>query len=151
MGLEEAVEAADTDAGDVEAADVQEAGDDLDDLDVQDGLGDRPDRDADPDPDRADRADDQGGFTDWATRVPEGSYRDFELRDYWDPENGGEKRIAFHVADFADVDGVPNIVGVLLGLAEMWFLAMQSENGRAGGSENDGGGAATPKIRGSSA
>jgi hypothetical protein len=68
--------------------------------------------------------DDQGGFSvlSWAKSVPEGSHLDFDRRDWWDPEGGGENRLAFHLSTIADEGGgYPNGVGVLVALGELYY------------------------------
>lgn len=104
-----------------------------------------------PDPDRGDRGDDlddelgeleesgdgdSWSLWDWATSTPEGSYRDMDARDYWDPDGGGKNRLAFHVSDLAGTRGVPNGLGIILALAEMYYNLAQHD----GGSSDDGGG-----------
>lgn len=94
---------------------------------------------ADDDADALEGSDDAGGFSlrAWAERTPEGSHTDFDARDWWDPETGGENRIAFHLADAADAGaGYPNVLGVVVGAAELYWSKVQQQNGDD--SSNDG-------------
>jgi len=71
--------------------------------------------------------DDSSGFglRDWAFRTPEGSYREMNARDYWDPEGGGKNRLAFHVTDLIGERGIPNAVGLVIAVAEMYYNLAQ--------------------------
>lgn len=83
-----------------------------------------------PLPDGDDLPDEEdGGFSlfDWATNVPEGSHTNFDSSDWWDPENGAENRLAYHLSDAAgEGAGYPNGLGVLVSLAELWWSAAES-------------------------
>lgn len=71
----------------------------------------------------------------WLQRVPDGSHVDFRNRELWDPDNGGERRILFHLADAADGDGgigYPNGVGILVGLAEIYYRRAFGDGDRDG-------------------
>lgn len=121
-----------------------------------------------PDPDRDDGAEEIGEMPEleesgdgdgwslfgWLQDTPEGSYRDMDARDYWDPENGGKNRLAFHVSDLVGTRGVPNGVGLLLALAEMYYNLAQHQDGGSSSSGDDGGGSSGdgfPEIQEASA
>lgn len=86
--------------------------------------GEEPDaRPEGPLPDEQNEESDSLSLSSWARRIPEGSHRDFDAHDLWDPEGGGENRLAFHLADAADADtiGYPNGLGVLVGFVELYW------------------------------
>lgn len=70
----------------------------------------------------------------WAERVPDGSHLDFDSRDWWDPETGAENRLAYHLSD-ATSEGVgyPNGLGVLVGLAELYWSRVREQQSPDGG------------------
>lgn len=71
----------------------------------------------------------------WAERVPEGSHLEFDAAEWWDPKNGAENRIAFHLADAAGAGaGYPNALGVLVGLAEVYWREVRRQQGSSSGS-----------------
>lgn len=74
----------------------------------------------------------------WAKSVPEGSHRDFDTSDWWDPENGAENRLAFHLSKVApgEGSGYPNGVGVLVSFGELYWREVL---GRGGGGDDGGG------------
>lgn len=84
---------------------------------------------------------DEGGFSvlSWASEVPEGSHRNYDATDWWDPEGGGENRLAFHLSTVADSGGgYPNGIGVLVALAELyWRLATEQQGGSSGDGSDD--------------
>lgn len=84
-----------------------------------------------PDSEMWDETDEEaeGGFSvlSWAQSVPDGSHRDFDASDWWDPEHGGENRIAFHLSEATGAGaGYPNGLGLAVGLAEMYWSAVRS-------------------------
>lgn len=94
-----------------------------------------------PDAEGMDEGSDEGGFSvlSWAERVPEGSHRDFDKTDWWDPENGGLNRAAFHLSDATSAGaGYPNAVGLVVAVAEeYWSRVVQQQGSSDGG--GDGG------------
>lgn len=110
--------------------------------DVQEASGDRV-AEAVPDDHGAGDRDDDGleelvdddqeasGFDvrNWARRVPDGSHRDWDPSDLWDPDGGGETRLAYHLADAAGANGagLPNGLGVLLAMVEIYYRLAKGE------------------------
>lgn len=117
--------------------------------------GPHPDPSADRDPDEeigaeveeelADEGDSWNLFG-WLQETPEGSYRDMDARQYWDPENGGKNRLAFHLSDLAGTTGIPNGIGIVLALAEIYFNLAQHQNGDTTEDGGDGSGDGFPEI-----
>lgn len=60
------------------------------------------------------------GLEDWLLDTPEGSYLETDAREYWDPDGGGRTRLMFHISDLAGVTGIPNWLGIIIALAEMY-------------------------------
>lgn len=88
--------------------------------------------------DPTDALDDDGGLgvLDWARRIPEGSHFDFDARDWWDPDGGGENRLAFHLSDASgDGLGYPNGVGVLVALAELYVAHLTGQSDGSDGGD----------------
>ena len=87
--------------------------------------------------------DESAGFdlVEWAQSVPEGSHRDFDASDWWDPEHGAENRLAFHLSDATDSSnvGYPNAVGVVVGFAELYWTRLRdtADDGDDAGAEAD--------------
>jgi len=105
-------------------------------------IGEEPDaRPEGPMPDLEDEpADEEEGFSvlSWAERIPEGSHREFDRTDWWDPDGGGLNRLAFHLSDAAGAGaGYPNGVGVLVAVAEEYWSRVQEQQGH--GDESDEG------------
>lgn len=67
----------------------------------------------------------------WLERTPEGSHHDFDYREWWDPETGGENRLAFHLADAAGAagSGYPNALGIVVALAEIYWRQVKKQQG----------------------
>lgn len=85
----------------------------------------------------------------WLKSVPEGSYRDADARDYWDPENGGKNRLAHHISDLAGVRGIPNGLGILLACAEIyWNLAQHQSEEEDSSADKDPDAGEYPEIEG---
>jgi hypothetical protein len=114
---------------------------------VDDPTGDEPSdeqvADAVPGADDLEKPDEESGrisILSWARRVPDGSHRDFDATDWWDPEGGGKNRLAFHLSDATSAGvGYPNALGVLVGFAELYFGALQEgEVSALLGSSSDG-------------
>jgi hypothetical protein len=74
----------------------------------------------------------------WLSETPEGSYRDMDARDFWDPDGGGRNRLAFHLSDLTGARGIPNGVGLVIGAAEMYYNLAQHD-GESGGDEGGDG------------
>lgn len=84
--------------------------------------------------------DDEGGFSvlSWARSVPEGSHTNFDKSDWWDPEGGGETRLAFHLSDAAGEGvGYPNGLGTVVALAELYWSQVKDQNGGGSSSDDD--------------
>jgi len=84
-----------------------------------------------------------GRLSDWATSTPDGSYRDTDARDFWDPQGGGKHRIAHHLADLVGAGDIPNGLGVLIGGVELYYNAA---SGGSSSTDNDSDG--FPDIEG---
>lgn len=80
----------------------------------------------------------------WVQRVPEGSHLEFDADEWWDTENGGRNRLAFHLSDAAGSGaGYPNGVGLLVGVLEEYFTTIKQRkkdaDGDSGTDSDDGG------------
>lgn len=117
--------------------------------------GPHPDRDpGDDDLPELEESDDSDGWSlfGWLKETPEGSYREMDARDFWDPEGGGRNRIAFHLSDLVGARGLPNGVGLLVGLLEEYYRLAQAQNGGGDDSSSGGGDAdGYPEIEEASA
>lgn len=83
---------------------------------------------------------DEGGFSvlSWAKSVPDGSHRDFDTSDWWDPEGGAENRLAYHLSDATGAGaGYPNGLGVLVGFAELYWSRVRDQQGGGDGGDGD--------------
>ena len=82
----------------------------------------------------------------WLQDTPEGSYRDMDARQYWDPDGGGKNRLAHHLSDRAGTTGIPNGIGILLALAEMYYNLAQQQDTGSSEDGGDGSGDGFPEI-----
>lgn len=92
-----------------------------------------------PEPDEALPGEQDDGFSvlSWARSVPDGSHTNFDASDWWDPENGAENRLAFHLSDAAGAGaGYPNGLGVLVAFAELYWSAATGSSGEDDGGES---------------
>lgn len=98
------------------------------------------------DPDDADAVlsdeEESDGFSlfKWAKSVPEGSHRDHDVTDWWDPAGGAENRLAFHLADVTEAGGgYPNGVGVLVSFGELYAREVLGWEGDDADADDDDG------------
>jgi hypothetical protein len=105
-------------------------------------------------PDDEQETESSSSLWEWASSVPDGSHRDWDPTDLWDPEGGGRARLAYHLADAAgsDGDGLPNGLGVVLSLVEIYVTIARrhpsdGDRGDGGGGE-DRGEVVTPETAG---
>lgn len=90
-----------------------------------------------PDADAPD-VEDESGFSvlSWASRVPDGSHLDFEAKDWWDPETGGKRRLAYHLSDATpEGAGYNNVLGTLVAAGEMYWSAVRDQTGQGDGGD----------------
>lgn len=92
-------------------------------------------------PDEQEGDESSSSLWEWATSVPDGSHREWDPTDLWDPEGGGRARLAFHLADLAgsDGEGLPNGAGVVLSLVEIYVSLARRSGGGGDRGDGDGG------------
>jgi len=91
-----------------------------------------------PDDDVSGQQESKFSVLSWAERIPDGSHLDFDARDWWDPQEGGKNRLAYHLSDAAgDGAGYPNGLGVLVALAEMYWSRVEGEHDDRGDDQGD--------------
>ena len=72
----------------------------------------------------------------WLMETPDGSIFDTDVRELWNPDEGGVNRLLLLAEDIAGTDGMPRIGHLLIAVAEI-ARQMQDDDGDDAGNGGD--------------